>query len=78
MVTWHLRYVHSWAKLLYKWNMLPSFKSVSAETEQTLGWHVLKYMFGDSLSPESFSGVLKQWTYHQLSVKYAGKLIPCI
>jgi len=40
MVTWHLRLLHSWAKLLYKWNMLPSFKSVRAETEQTLGWYI--------------------------------------
>jgi len=40
MVTWHLRFVHSWAKLFYKWNILPSFKSVRTETEQTLGWHI--------------------------------------
>lgn len=80
MVTWHLRFVHSWAN--YFINGICCHLSKVSVRKQNKHWggtsQVLKYMSGDSLPPESFSGVLKQWTYHQLPVKCASKLIPCI
>jgi hypothetical protein len=62
MVTWHLGFVHLWAKLLYKWTTLPSFISVSVETGQTIGGttQVLKYMFSDSIFLKGFPEMLKK------------------